>query len=354
MCSLYFRLRQHKVVKPAHESIPDGAFIASEVYLPLIQLGNGILIEEDGTRFRLDPKRVLAGEVSSISHAHTDHLPTSFKHPAVICSSITRDFIKVRRGKDVDICSDPRVKMFDAGHIAGSSMFLIRGKQDILYTGDFCTRDKHQTKAAKPHKCDVLITEATYGKPHYVFPDYDEIMSIVRDWLQDILGRDGSAVLLAYPLGKSQELAAALKDLPLAFHPNISENNLLLRKHGFDLPAKELEDGPSRSPVVYVTSGYGKDITRVESLRKHGAKTAAFSGWALDREFLRSSRVDEAFPVSDHCGFDELVEFVRKCNPEKVFTTHGFAREFATHVRRELGIDAQPMVARQRTLDHFC
>lgn len=292
--------------------------------------------------------------VNMISHAHTDHLPTSFKHTSVICSPVTRDFIRVRRGKEVDICSDQSVKSLDAGHISGSNMFLVKGNEEVLYTGDFCTRDKHQTKAAKPHKCDVLITEATYGKAHYVFPDYDEIMSIVRDWLQDIIGKNGSAVLFAYPLGKSQELAAALKDMPLAFQSNISQNNQLLKKHGYDLPSREYGDAPVRQPVVYVTSGYGKDSARVEHLRKHGAKTAAFSGWALDREFIRSSRVDEAFPVSDHCGFDELTEFVKACRPEKVFTTHGFAKEFATHVRRELGIDAQPMVARQRTLDHFC
>jgi putative mRNA 3-end processing factor len=320
----------------------------------LIQLGNGILVEDDGRRFRFDPKRVLPGEVSAVSHAHTDHLPTSFKQPEVVCSPITRDFIKLRRGKDVEICSDPRLKILEAGHIAGSSMFHLRGSQDVLYTGDFCTRNKLHTKAARPHKCDVLITEATYGREHYVFPDYDEILSIIRDWLHEIVGRDGSAVLFAYPLGKSQELAAALKDLPLAFHPDISKNNMLLRKHGFDLPAEELGTGHSRKSVVYVTTGYSRDRARVESLRKHGAKTAAFSGWALDKEFIRSSRVDEAFPVSDHPGFDELTEFVRRCGPGKVFTTHGFAKEFAVHIRRDLGIDAQPIVARQRTLDHFC
>ncbi len=332
----------------------NGTSLHGEERQSLIQLGNGILVEEDGHRFRFDPKRVLAGEVSAVSHAHTDHLPTSFKQREVVCSAITRDFIRLRRGKDVEMRSDPRVKVLEAGHIAGSSMFLLHGAQDVLYTGDFCTRDKHQTRAAKPHKCDVLITEATYGKAHYVFPDYDEIMSIVKDWLHDIVRRDGSAVLFAYPLGKSQELAAALKDLPLAFHPDISENNLLLRKHGFDLPAQKFEAGPPGKPIIYVTTGYGRDMARVESLRKHGAKTAAFSGWALDKEFIRSSRVDEAFPVSDHPGFDELTEFVRRCGPEKVFTTHGFAKEFAAHVRRDLGIDAQPMVARQRTLDQFC
>jgi len=321
---------------------------------PLIQLGNGILVGVEGQNYRFDPRRVLADEISMISHAHTDHLPTSFKQSSVICSPITKDFIKVRRSKEVEILSDPRVKLLDAGHIAGSNMFLLSADKQVLYTGDFCTRHKHQTNGARSHKCDILITEATYGKPHYVFPDYDEVMSIVRDWLKDTLRRGGSAVLFAYPLGKSQELGAVLKDMPIVFHPKIAENNLVLRKHGYDLPAEEYDQRTAKGPIVYVTSGYGSDIARVESMRRHGARTAAFSGWALDRDFMRSSSVDEAFPVSDHCGFDELTEFVRRCSPERVFTTHGFAKEFAQHIRKNLGIDAQPMVSRQRTLDHFC
>jgi len=204
----------------------------------LIQLGNGILVEIDGCNFRFDPKRVVPGDISMISHAHTDHLPTSFKQSSVICSPITRDFIKVRRKKQVEILSHSAVDLMDAGHIAGSNMFLVKGNTDILYTGDFCTRRKHNTNGAKPHKCDILITEATYGKPHYVFPDYEEIMSIVRDWLADTIRRGGSAVLFAYPLGKSQELGAALKDMPIVFHKKIAENNLILRKHGYDIPAQ--------------------------------------------------------------------------------------------------------------------
>jgi putative mRNA 3-end processing factor len=230
----------------------------------------------------------------------------------------------------------------------------VDGETSVLYTGDFCTREKEQTKAAKPRKCDILITEATYGKPQYVFPDHDEIMSIARDWLRDIVGKDGCAVLYAYPLGKSQELSAYLKDLPLVLHPAIAENNRILRKHGYDLVQKEYDGHSTKPPFVYITSGMGRDAARVQSLKKQGAKIAAFSGWALDRSFMYRSGVDEAFPISDHCGFDELIEFVRRCSPQKVFTNHGFSKEFAMHVRRSLGIQAQPLVARQRTLDHFC
>lgn len=320
----------------------------------LIQLGNGVLVEMDGRKYRFDPKRVTAEDVCMISHAHSDHLPTSFRRSAAICSPITRDFVGLRRKKEIEVCSDDCVTMYEAGHIAGSKMFLVQGERRVLYTGDFCTREKEHMKAARPHKCDDLIMEATYGKPAYVFPDHSEIISIARDWLEDIARHDGCAVLFAYPLGKSQELAFALRDFPLVFHPTIAENNRVLRRHGYNISTVEYGSESPRAPFVYVTSGFGKDAARVESLRKHGAKTAAFSGWALDKGFSRQSRLDEAFPLSDHCGFNELMEFVRLCSPKRVFTIHGFAKEFASHVRKTLGVQAQPLVIRQKTLDHFC
>jgi len=322
--------------------------------MSLLQLGNGINFEVEGRRYRFDPKKVLPDEVAMISHAHSDHLPSSFKSLSVVCSPETRDLVRARKNREVEVCSDIRVKLLEAGHIAGSRMFLVQGETSILYTGDYCTREKEQTKAASPHKCDILITEATYGKPHYVFPDHQEIMSVVRDWLDDIVRHDGSAILFAYPLGKSQELAAAFKSLPVVLHPSIADNNRILMKHGYDLSVREFDTHSTKPPFVYITSGMGKDTGRVEALRKKGAKTAAFSGWALDRRFLHQSTVDEAFPVSDHCGYDELMAFVKKCSPRMVFTTHGFTKEFAMHVRRDLEIDAQPLIARQRTLDHFC
>lgn len=321
----------------------------------MIRLGSGIELELDGTVFRFDPRRIVQGDVCMVSHAHADHLPTSFRGSSVICSDITRDFMRLRRKKEVEVCTDERVRMLEAGHIAGSRMFLVRaGGKRVLYTGDFCTREKEHTRAAKPQKCDVLIMEATYGRPQYVFPDHAEIMGVVRDWLEDVLQRGCSAVLFAYPLGKSQELSAYLKDFPLVLHPSIAENNRLLRAHGFDLPDTELDHAARPGPFVYITSGPGVDAARVSALRRKGAKTAAFSGWALDKGFTAGWHLDEAFPVSDHCGFDELLEFVKRCDPELVFTTHGFAKEFAMHIRRALGIQAQPLVARQKTLDHFC
>jgi len=320
----------------------------------MIHLGNGILLTMGGRSFRFDPRRLEQGDVCMISHAHSDHLPTSFRARAAVCSPVTKDFVKARRGKEIEACSDPSVRSFEAGHIAGSRMFLVNGEKAVLYTGDFCTREKESTKAAKPHRCDILIIEATYGKPQYVFPDHSEVISSARDWLEDTLRKGRNAILFAYPLGKSQELTAAFRDFPLSLHPTIANNNRLLKAHGYELCDAEFDPEKTRPPFVYITSGMGKDREVVRKLAGRGARTAAFSGWALDRSFQYQSGANEAFAVSDHCGYDELLEYVRKCSPEKVFTQHGFAKEFAHLVKRELGIPAQPLVARQHTLDHFC
>jgi len=316
--------------------------------------GNGVLVEMDGLRFRFDPRRVLEGETSMISHAHSDHLPTSFKRSGAVCSAITRDFGKVRRRKHIEAERHKQVEPLEAGHIAGSNMFLVRGEKRVLYTGDFCTRRKEHTAPARPCRCDMLVMEATYGLPRYVFPDHAELMGIVRDWLDDLLSRGRSAVLFAYPLGKAQELASCLTDMHVTVDPVIAANNEVLNRHGYDLPTAQLDLGKTHPPVVHVTSASARARPSVGQLAKRGACTAGFSGWALDSGFAYRSGLDEAFPLSDHCGYDELMEFVEKCGPEKVFTMHGFAKELAARIRTELGISAQPLIARQRTLDHFC
>jgi len=322
----------------------------------LITLGNGIAYELDGKRYRFDPRRTVQSDVNLVSHAHSDHIPSSFKSLEVVCSDATLELMMDRRRKKgIQNVQEGSVEQFDAGHIPGSNMFLVHGRSEVLYTGDFCTRKKPHLRPAKPVMCDVLIMEATYGKPRYVFPDHQETMGRVREWLGDVLGSGTSAVLYAYPLGKSQELASAFGNLPIRLHPTIARYNRLLRAYGFDLPDVELDETSPREPFVYMTSGLGKDGARVQTLRKRGAKVAAFSGWALDRGFMyRTSSIDEAFPLSDHCGYDELLKFVKACSPEVVYTNHGYASELARSIRTELGIDARPLAKRQRMIDQFC
>ena len=42
------------------------------------------------------------------------------------------------------------------------------------------------------------------------------------------------------------------------------------------------------------------------------------------------------------CDFDELVQVVKKSKPEKIFTIHGFQKEFAQHLN-SLGFNVEPI-----------
>jgi hypothetical protein len=68
-------------------------------------------------------------------------------------------------------------------------------------------------------------------------------------------------------------------------------------------------------------------------------RTAVISGWAIDSGATYRSGTDVAFPLSDHAGFDDLLLFTELVRPKKVFTVHGFAREFAQTLRAR-GIEA--------------
>jgi Cft2 family RNA processing exonuclease len=46
--------------------------------------------------------------------------------------------------------------------------------------------------------------------------------------------------------------------------------------------------------------------------------------------------------MSDHCDFTELLAAVNKCKPKKIYTFHGFARDFAT-ILVNRGFEAYPL-----------
>ena len=77
----------------------------------------------------------------------------------------------------------------------------------------------------------------------------------------------------------------------------------------------------------------------LENIRRK--RTAVLTGWAMDRGTRYFNGVDQAIPLSDHADFSELVEYVRKARPKKVYTVHGFT-EFVNSLR-DRGFDGEPL-----------
>jgi len=130
-----------------------------------IRLGNGVEVSGDKS-YHFDADVIEACGTFCISHAHSDHLPKRIAGTEVVATDITLRCLNQRSKKKLSVATPDDVRMFDAGHMAGSRMFQVEvSGRSVLYTGDLCTRDRCGNKGAKPVKTDVLIIESTYGKP---------------------------------------------------------------------------------------------------------------------------------------------------------------------------------------------
>lgn len=76
-------------------------------------------------------------------------------------------------------------------------------------------------------------------------------------------------------------------------------------------------------------------------------RVAILTGWAIDKESKDYFWVDEAIPLSDHADFSELIEYVKKAQPKKIYTMHGFP-EFVNYLRDE-GFDAERLKKSTKT-----
>jgi len=273
---------------------------------------------------------------------------------------------------------------YDAGHIPGSSMFLleINGKK-ILYTGDFNTEDTRLIAGCDWNipEPDVLITESTYGGKEH--PDREQEERKFIQLVKDTLANDGVMIVSSFAIARSQEALLILDSYGIkspvyidgmtqkateiiSNYPHLqkeynSVNNAITR-----MGVKFVEHPAQRKKiiknpcVVVTTSGMLSGGAVVYYLKKlHGREdcSLALTGFQVpDTEgdrLLKTGRyvhddvdvrVDmnvEKFDFSAHASDTDLVNFIGKVNAKKVFCIHGdntkgFAEELRSH-----GIDAE-------------
>jgi len=296
-------------------------------------------------------KRQRGGERVFVSHAHADHIAA---HDQVLMSAATSLFMRTRLpGKRTETILEFGQKlemghqdiqfhltMLPAGHILGSSMAFIEAEgESLLYTGDFKLRESLAAeKCVAPH-ADVLIMETTFGLPHYRFPAEASVRAEIVKFCTDALAEGATPILHGYSLGKSQEILRGLEgtNLPIMLQRDVRKMTRLYEKLGMQFPAHEaFEPESAQGKVIICPPG---SLTTMQKVALGKRRSAAITGWAMDSSCRFRSGTDTAFPLSDHADYDELLELVRLVQPRKVFTVHGFAREFAADLRK-LGVDA--------------
>lgn len=300
----------------------------------------------------LDPREPKTGdELVFVSHAHSDHIAA---HREVILTEPTARLMQARiRGSRIEHTlrfGHPvefhqgkipfRITLLPAGHILGSAMALVEAVGgSLLYTGDFKLRRGLAAEMCEPRGADILIMETTFGLPKYRFPRGDVTFEQVIRFCRETLEHDETPVLLAYSLGKTQEVLRALNAarLPVMLYEQAFKLTKIYEQLGQSFPAhEEFDAGNTRGKILIWPPGATTQNLRAK-LGK--ARLAVLSGWAMDASCRFQNRADAAFPVSDHADYDELLEMVTLVQPKKIYTVHGFAREFA-HTLRSLGHNA--------------
>lgn len=318
----------------------------SEARIPIEARDGGIYLPE--ADLWLDPSR--KKPLAFVSHAHGDHFAP---HDETICSRPTRALVRERFRKkgayheleygQVMERAGHELKLFPAGHTLGSAQILVTRHADgasLIYTGDFKTRDGLTAEATEIRHAETLIMETTFGLPKYEFPELEVVRSKVLEFCEGALAAKEIPVLLGYSFGKAQEIMAMLNgtDFELVIYPTVEKLMQVYRDFGFDFPPYEVfELGMELGGKVVVMPPMGRKhdpLVDAQQIRR-----AMFSGWGIDPSAKYRYRVDEVFPLSDHAGYTDLVEFVKAVNPRRVLTTHGYVGEFARDLRR-LGYEA--------------
>jgi Cft2 family RNA processing exonuclease len=294
----------------------------------------------------LDPKGAKAS--AFVSHAHSDHIA---RHAEVIATAATVRLMRERLrgvraervlgfGEPLDVRGG-RVTLLPAGHVLGSAQLFFEGEAgSLLYTGDFKLRASLCAERTAWRHAGTLVMETTFGTPRHRMPPPEDVRAEIVAWCRRAMDDGAVPVLLAYSLGKTQELVCALiaAGLVPVLHESAWKVTRIYSELSAEFPGGYERFKPSLATgrvVIWPPGGSRAELAA--KLPRH--RTAMITGWALDPSAKYRYQCDVAFPLSDHADYDDLLRYVELVQPRRVLTVHGFAAEFAADLRRR-GIEA--------------
>jgi len=316
-----------------------------------VEYRGGVIASLGGVKLLFDHAPPVRGGIRLVSHAHSDHAPprvvedtimTPETHELVSClRSVVKNLMLRRINEDVKF-DDVRVRLVNAGHVLGSSQFLVETNVGaMLYTGDINTYETLVSKPAEPVNAEILILESTYGSPFFSFPDRELVYAEILRWILRCIRNNEIPALKVYSIGKSQEIIKLINtatSLPVLTGPVVSKTSGAYSRCGVKLsftPLNSVEgmEIAKSGEFVYV------DSSRRELLTSRRVRWALATGWALRYRFRG---YDAAFPLSSHADFKGLLEYVENVNPAKTYTIHGYTNTLARELTK-LGKEAEPL-----------
>lgn len=291
-----------------------------------------------------------------LTHGHADHARAG--HRAVLATPETLAILKARYGETAAASYQPlrygeavtlgeaRLWLAPAGHVLGSAQAVIewRGRRAVV-SGDYKRRADPTCAPFETVRCDLFVTEATFGLPVFRHPPAE---GEVRRLLHSLaVFPERTHLLGAYALGKAQRMVRLLRlagyERPIHLHGAMTGLMALYQDFGIDLGRLEPVSGRKgeRLPGEIVVAPPSAIADRW-SRRFADPVTAVASGWMRVRARARQSRAELPLVVSDHADWDELLQTLREVEAGEVWVTHG-SEEALCHAAAGLGIRARAL-----------
>ena len=303
--------------------------------------------------FYIDPWRPVDRAV--ITHAHADHARVGHGH--YLAAAPGEGVLRTRLGPitlqtlpygESVIHNGVRVSLHPAGHVLGSAQVRIEHQGRVwVASGDYKFMqgiDVDPTCAAfEPVRCDVFITESTFGLPIYRWPAQRDIFADIDAWWRTNADNDRASVLFCYAFGKAQRVLAGVDASigPIFCHGAIEPLNRAYRAAGVALPStalvSEVEDKSRFRKGLVLAPPSASGSTWMRRFGEYGDAFA--SGWMLLRGARRRRGVDRGFVLSDHADWPGLHAAIAASGAARVIVTHG---DVAVMVRwlNENGLEA--------------
>jgi putative mRNA 3-end processing factor len=283
--------------------------------------------------FFIDPWQPVAHAL--VTHAHGDHLRPGHGH--YLTAEAGRHVVASRVGA-VDLQTlaygeaithrGVRVSFHPAGHVLGSAQIRLEHAGRVwVVSGDYKTGPDATCAPFEPVRCDVFVTESTFGLPVFRWAPQQDVFDSVNAWWSGNAAAGRASIVYAYSFGKAQRVLAGVDPRigPIIVHGAVATMDEAYRQSGVALPPTRnvLEATPDeirRSLVVAPPSAQGSAWTR-----RFGDSSDAFaSGWMLLRGARRRRNVDRGFILSDHADWPGLLEAIAASGAPRVIVTHGY------------------------------
>ena len=288
-----------------------------------------------------------------ITHAHADH--SRWGNKFYLSHHLSKPIIQHRLSQDISIESmeygerrtinGVEFSFHPAGHIIGSSQVRVEYKGEVwVASGDYKLENDGFCTPFEPVKCDVFITECTFGLPVFKWKPQEQVFAEMNTWWQKNKFEGKATVLAGYSLGKAQRILQGLDPSigKIYTHGAIEKTNEIIRNMGVklnetiyvesEIKKKDFEGSLIIAPPGALGTSWQKKFPAYE--------VGMASGWMNVRGTRRRQSLDRGFVLSDHADWDGLNSAVKATDCEKVIVTHGYTNIFSKWLN-DKGIETQ-------------